>query len=150
MDYTRFNAILMLKAVTCTTLFDLAADSVPTGPVPAIHMHPDPYRLTDEMGLRNRMNEATVATIVAVIAHDEIMSNRHLECAIRAFISRICNEYLVLSLAELFNESRIVHGRVCVFFQVNALTINRQHMALISNSIAWQANDSLDVVDTRI
>ena len=73
MDYTRFNAILMLKAVTCTTLFDLAANSVPTGPVPAIDMHPDPYRLTDEMGLRNRINEATVATIVTIIAHDEIM-----------------------------------------------------------------------------
>ena len=33
-----------------------------------------------------------------------------------------------------------------MFFQVNALTINRQHMALISNSIARQANDPLDVV----
>ncbi len=112
-------------------------------------MHPNPHCLTDEMGLRNRMNETTVAAIVAVIAHNKIMPRRHLECAICALIARIRNEYLMLTFAELFDISRIVHRRMRVLFQVDALTIDGQHMAFVSNRIARQANHSLDVVDTR-
>ncbi len=113
-------------------------------------MHPDAHGFADEVGFGNLSDEAAVDTIIAIITHDKILALADIVFSVLARVARVSNENVVLSFAELLDESRI-HGRgVRVLFESNRLTIDRQMMTPVDNPVTRQADDAFYVVDARI
>jgi hypothetical protein len=113
-------------------------------------MQPDSDRLAHQMRLRNVAYKATVGTIVAIIAHHEIVAFRDFKLAVAANMGRTVDPDFVLARAQLLDMSGVTVARVRVPFRFNDLTIDSQLVTSLYDHITGQANDSLDVVNARI
>ena len=140
----------MRNSVTCTTLLNLAANPLPARPAQAIHMHPDTHRFSHEVRFRNSLNEAAVLAVIAIITHDKKMSGRNTKGTVFPVIGFVRDQDIVSPVTQLLDKPRLERGRVSVYFQVNFLAVDSQPMPLINDLVAGQANNALDVVNTRI
>jgi hypothetical protein len=58
-------------------------------------------------------------------------------------VSRICDQYLVLAIAELLNKPRVLRRRVRMLLESDLLVIDQQSVALIDNLVTRRAPVSL-------
>ena len=75
-------------------------------------MHPDPHRLANEVRLRDRADKAAVTAVVTVVTHHEKMAVRNRIDPVSYHVSRICDQNLMLAIAELLNKLRVLGRRV--------------------------------------
>ena len=72
----------MLNSVTCTTLLNLVADSLPARPAEAVHMHPDAHRLAYQVCFRDIASDVLAAQFITVPAEAACRCARRLAPAI--------------------------------------------------------------------
>ena len=78
------------------------------------------------------------------------MAFRHAIGAVADHVAGVLNQNLVLSLAQLFHESWLHRRCLRMLLQVYLLTVDHETMALVTDLIARQADDSFDVIDAGV
>ena len=112
-------------------------------------MHPDADGFSNEVGLRDSLDETAVLAVVAVVTHHEIVAFRHRVDTVLHGV-RIRDQYVVHAVVQVLDVHGLGRRRIRAAFQFDEFTVDGQSMVLVDDRIAGQPNNSLDVVDARV